>query len=170
MKNHVVHISLFSAFILSFVLGQINAQNSVVVTATAEIVKPLSIEKLSDLSFGFILVDSDGGTATFDPDGNIVLTGGLVFINGGINPIQASFQISGRPETGINIELPQEVTLLHSDGYEMVLDNFYSDSGSNPVLDAQGKLDFILYSTLNVSSSQESGSYSASFPVIITYD
>jgi len=170
MKTIFVHVAVCSLLFLGLSSGQIVAQNSAVASASVEIGKPLSINIMSELSFGNIVSSSSGGTVTFDSDGNIVLTGGLGKINSGTNPIQATFQISGRPETGINIEFPQEVILQHSDGFEMVIDNFYSDSGVNPTLDAQGKLDFMLYSTLNVNPAQESGSYEASFPVIITYN
>ncbi|TVR85999.1 MAG: DUF4402 domain-containing protein [Saprospirales bacterium] len=160
------------AFLLLGLLGPISvsAQNTVSVNVSVEIVEPLTIEKTSDLSFGNILIDSDGGTVSFDADGNIQMTGGLTFLNSGSQPVQASFNISGRPGTGINIELPQEVILIHPDGHEIILDGITPNTDADPTLDADGKIDFLLNGTLHVLQNQESGDYSGTFIVTVNYN
>ncbi len=147
-----------------------SAQNIVPVSVSVEIVEPLTTEKTSDLSFGTIVIDSDGGTVSFDADGNIQLTGGLSFLNSGSQPVQASFNISGRPGTGINIELPSEVILIHPDGHEMILDGITPNTDADPTLDAQGQIDFLLNGTLHVLQNQESGDYSGTFMVTVNYN
>jgi len=148
----------------------VSAQNTVPINVSVEIVEPLTVEKISDLSFGTIVIDSDGGTVSFDTDGNIQLTGGLTFLNSGSQPVQASFNISGRPGTGINIELPSEVILIHPDGHEMILDNLTTSADADPALDPQGQIDFLLNGTLNVLQNQESGDYSGTFMVTVSYN
>jgi len=123
------------------------------------------ITKLTDLSFGAMLVDYTG-SLVIDTNDGVSTTGGVTRFSGAIST--SRFQVTGCPDKAYTIILPDIVT-ISSTTSSMNVDSFIS----NPVtglLDPNGKQDISVGARLNVITSQAPGDYSGSFPVEVAFE
>jgi Domain of unknown function (DUF4402) len=79
------------------------------VTARAQILKPLTLTKVSNMDFGSI-VDQSGGTVTMDTAGNLTCTSGLTCTATGT---PAQYNVNGSNNQVVNITKPA-VTLTNT--------------------------------------------------------
>jgi hypothetical protein len=165
-------IILSFAIALSLELfSQGNPSTTVTATASANVIQPIEIAKITDLAFGNIASGTADGAVIISTDGTRTATGGVSLIDAGSVSNAASFDITGFADASFTIEVPSSVTIQTAGGAnQMIVNNFISSLGSNAVLDANGEAKVFVGATLNVSAQQEAGLYSGSFQVIVAYN
>ena len=164
-------ILLFSVMLIAFASG-IFAQSTDTeqTTATATIVGPLALTKVSDMNFGTIAVTGTAGTVVLGTNNSRTAVGpALVPPAAGV---AASFTVSGEASRTFVITLPADGTVsLISGGNNMAANTFVHNAGANPALNGAGAAAFTVGATLSVGAAQPSGVYtSANFPVTISYN
>lgn len=164
-------ILLFSVMLIAFASG-IFAQSTDTeqTTATATIVGPLALTKVSDMNFGTIAVTGTAGTVVLGTDNSRTAVGpALVPPAAGV---AASFTVSGEASRTYTITLPANGTVsLISGANTMAANTFVHNAGANPTLSGAGAAAFTVGATLSVAANQAAGSYtSANFPVTINYN
>lgn len=139
-------------------------------TATATIVGPLALTKLSDMNFGTIAVTGTAGTVVLGTDNSRTATGpSLVPPAAGV---AASFTVSGQPNQTFAITLPANGTVTLINGANsMAVNTFVHSIAGTPALDGTGAAAFTVGATLSVAANQAAGVYnSANFPVTVSYN
>lgn len=164
-------ILLFSALLIAFTAGTF-AQNTDTeqTTATATIVGPLSLSKVSDMNFGTIAVGAGAGTLVLGTD-NSRTPAGVTLVPPAAG-IAASFTVAGEASRAIAITLPADGTVtLAGPGVAMPVNTFVHNAGATPALNGSGAAAFTVGATLTINAGQASGTYtSANFPVTVSYN
>ncbi len=164
-------ILLFSALLIAFTAGTF-AQNTDTeqTTATATIVGPLSLTKVSDMDFGAIAVGAGAGTLVLGTDNSRTPAG--VTLVPPASGIAASFTVAGEGNRTFAITLPADGDVsLAGPGVAMPVDGFVHNGGANPTLSGAGAAAFTVGATLTINAGQVSGTYtSANFPVTVSYN
>lgn len=161
----------FSIVFSHEVFSQGNPSTTVTATASANVIQPIEIAKITDLAFGNIASGTADGAVIIGVDGTRTSSGGVSLIDAGSVSTAASFDITGFADASFTIEVPSSVTIETAGGAnQMVVNNFVSSLGANAILDANGEAKVFVGATLNVSAQQEAGMYSGSFQVIVAYN
>jgi hypothetical protein len=164
-------ILLFSVIMIAFTAGTFaQSSDTEQTTATATIIGPLALTKVSDMNFGTIAVTGTAGTVVLGTDNSRTAVGpALVPPAAGV---AASFTVSGEASRAFTITLPAngDVTLVNG-ANSMAADDFVHNAGGAPALDGTGAAAFTVGATLTVGAAQAAGVYtSANFPVTINYN
>jgi hypothetical protein len=148
---------------------------SATATATANIVRPISLLSQTNLEFGNIAVNTNSGTVKLDATtGDREETGGVTLpaITGTVS--RATFKVDGESNYLFSITLPADgvVKLTHTvdASQKMPVDAFLADvdvTGTNLV---SGTKEFNVGATLSVNSAQPAGEYSGTFTVSVNYN
>lgn len=170
MKSIYKTLSLTIVFIgLSFIL---KAQTVAKAWASATVITPVTIEKISDLNFGNLSVPiSAGGRVILNTSGYRLNTGGvtLPFLTGNVS--QAAFTITGSGIDSYEISLPSAVTLTRSNGRETVTANAFTSSPYRNSSTNSGMQKLSIGGTLTVGAAQAPGLYiSSDFNVTVNYN
>ena len=139
------------------------------VSATVDLLSPLTIQKLQDLDFGTVAVTT-AGTAVVDPVANSInTTGGLVDAGG--TPHAALFRGAASQNSVVNIKLPkQPITLTRVGGTQTVtVSNFTMDGPSKRQMAQAATFDIRVGATLTVPAGQMAGQYIGTFDVTAQY-
>jgi hypothetical protein len=164
-------ILAFSIILLAFSAGMFaQSTDTEPTTASAVIVGPLALTKVSDMNFGTIAVTGTAGTVVLGTDNSRTAVGpALVPPAAGV---AASFTVSGEANRTFTITLPANGTVsLISGANNMAANTFLHNAGANPTLSGAGAAAFTVGATLSVAANQAAGSYtSANFPVTINYN
>ena len=164
-------ILLVSAMLIAFTAGTFaQSTDTEQTTATATIVGPLALTKVSDMNFGTIAVGAVAGTVVLGTDNSRTPTN--VTLVPPAAGIAASFTVAGEASRTFTITLPADGTVsLISGANSMAANIFVHNAGANPALDVAGAAAFTVGATLSVAANQAAGSYtSANFPVTINYN
>lgn len=165
-------ILAFSIVLLAFTAGAY-AQNTDTeqTIATATIVGPLTLTKVSDMDFGTIAVSGTAGTVQLGTDNSRTPAGGVSLVPPAAGTA-ASFTVAGQANETFAIELPVDGTVvLTGAGPDMPVNGFVHSITTAPQLDGTGAAAFTVGATLSVAASQASGVYtSANFPVTVSYN
>lgn len=164
-------ILAFSVFLIAFTVGAFaQSSDTEQTTATATIIGPLALTKVSDMDFGTIAVTGTAGTVVLGTDNSRLATGpALVPPAAGV---AASFTVAGEASRAFTITLPANGTVTLVNGANsMAVNNFLHSAGGTPALDGTGAAAFTVGATLSVAANQAAGVYtSANFPVTINYN
>jgi len=164
-------ILTFSVMLIAFSAGVFAQSTDTEQTiATATIVGPLTLTKVSDMDFGTIAVTGTAGTVVLGTDNSRTAVGpALVPPAAGV---AASFTVAGEASRTFAITLPANSTVsLVSGANTMAANIFVHNAGANPALDIAGAAAFTVGATLSVAANQAAGNYtSATFPVTISYN
>ncbi|MDX9902688.1 MAG: DUF4402 domain-containing protein [Bacteroidales bacterium] len=161
---------LFSVIMIAFTAVTFAQDVTEQTTATATILAPLSMTKVSDMDFGTIAVTGTAGTVVLGTDNSRLATGpALVPPAAGV---AASFTVNGENGRAFTITLPANgVVTLVNGGNSMAANDFVHNAGGTPALDGTGAAAFTVGATLSVGAAQAAGTYtSANFPVTINYN
>jgi hypothetical protein len=149
--------------------AQLSATTSA--TSTANIVAPITLSKVTDLSFGNIAASgSIAGTVELTPANNRIASGGatLPVVSGTVSA--ATFTATGLSGYTYAIMLPVDITLVHSLGLDVMLaDNLVSTPSGSGTLTG-GSESIAVGATLNIEAGQMSGFYSGTFDVSVAYN
>lgn len=172
---------LVTAFAAAALLITLSRPAAAVPTATATAnasasIKPkIQITKTADLSFGDLVVDTGGGTATVSPAGTISTTGVNVQSLGGTISA-ASFNVTGAPSRAFLITLPVSGTITCTGGGTcavgtdtITVNTFVSNPASPATLDGAGTATLDVGATLQLTGSEPDGNYSGTFNVTVQY-
>lgn len=147
------------------------AQSTASATATARIISPIAISKVTDMNFGNIAI-SGAGTVTLSPAGgrtpSVNVT--LPVITGTVTA--ASFDVTGEGASTYAITLPGSYTITRVAGTEtMTVNGFTSTPSATGALTA-GAQTITVGATLNISAGQVAGSYTnaTGFDVTVNYN
>lgn len=168
MNNLIKRLSALAAVVSAFSFSSYG-QASETANASATIVIPISIEKVSDMDFGNVAVSaSNGGTVELTPAGSRSAVGGttLPSITGTVSA--ASFTVSGTPSYTYSITLPNSVTIEDAFSNSMTVDVFTSNPSSTGQLSVGGSQVLNVGATLNVSAAQPAGVYTSTTPFTVT--
>ena len=139
-----------------------NAQSTTSASATATIVTPIAITKVTDMNFGNVAVTTNAGTVVLPTSGPRTATGGVTLPAKDGTITAASFSVTGTADYGYTINLPSNaVTLTNTDSSAtMTISNFTSSllTGSS-ILNGSGNSSFTVGGTLNVAAGQVAGIY-----------
>ena len=164
-------ILLFSVIMIAFTAGTFaQSSDTEQTTATATIVGPLALTKVSDMDFGTIAVTGAAGTVVLGTDNSRTAVGpALVPPAAGV---AASFTVNGEASRSFTITLPANgVVTLVNGANSMAVNDFLHSAGGAPALDGSGAAAFTVGATLSVAAAQVAGVYtSANFPVTINYN
>ena len=167
MRNLTKMLLAFGAILFSCDLSY--GQASETANASATIVIPISIEKISDMNFGNVAVQAaNGGTVELTPGGARTAVGGVTLpaITGTVSA--ASFTVSGTPNYTYAITLPSSVTIEDGNSNNMTVDVFTSNPSSTGQLSNTGSQVLNVGATLNVSAAQPAGVYTSTTPFTVT--
>ncbi|HYR27817.1 MAG TPA: DUF4402 domain-containing protein [Thermoanaerobaculia bacterium] len=159
----LVVVSLFS--VAAF--GQASA--TATANATARVVTPIAIAKLTDLNFGSLIASPAAGTVTIDPAGTRTSGGGVTLLNSPYSA--ATFNVTGEPLTAYTITLPNAIPIVHTvnNAFTMVVNTFASNPSGTGTLSALGAQQLNVGATLQVAAGQASGLYTGTFDVTVAY-
>jgi hypothetical protein len=164
---------LLSIALLAFSAGTF-AQVSQTATATAAIVSPIAIAKVTDMNFGRIASSAVAGTVSLPAAAAPVRTviGGCT-LQGGGTVSSASFTVTGQAGFTYSISLPADGTVSLTGPVPAMAANTFI---SSPTVAAGGLLTggtetLYVGATLSVAANQPAGAYtSANFTVTVNYN
>ena len=137
---------------------------SVSTSASANILQPISISKVSDLSFGDVYPDGTlSGTVVVDFAGARVAGGGAAL--GTTAGASGAFTVTGEAGTTYGLTIPATVSLT-GPGTAMNLTTSNNSLGDL----STGSETFQVGGTLDVGVAQTAGAYSATFDVTVNYN
>ena len=136
------------------------------VTARAQIVKPLTLQKVSNMDFGSIVVQ-DNGTATMDTAGNITCTANLTCTATGT---PAEYKVTGTNNQVVNVTKPN-VTLTNSvnPGTDLTLVLSGPTQVTLPNSGATG-MNFKLGGSIAIAATTKDGVYTGDLNVTVDYN
>ncbi len=152
------------------------SSSTVATAASATIVRPIVLTKVTDLVFGNLVADATAvGTAILDNADGLTVGGAATIpgTQGGVHT-SASFTLTGEGAFTYSLTLPASVTI--TDGTNtMLVDGFTNSltssagtlSGSNG---ASGSGAFKVGATLHVGIAQVPNAYTANFNVTVQYN
>lgn len=141
------------------------AQNTSTIqgTATVEIVSPIDIQLVSNLSFGKLLADLHTGEFVVPANGPSTFDGNGAWA--------AQYQVTGEPSTGFSVVLPEVVYLTDAEtGHQLMVHRFSTNMGDKTSLDETGFAELAVGATLKLGQQQKAGNYSGSFDVTVAYN
>ncbi len=155
---------------LGFAAGAF-AQATANASASADVVTPITIAKVADISFGNVAVKSDaGGTVVMDTEGVTTKTGDVTLPATAGTVTAASFTVEGEAGYTYAITLPVSATITDAiSSTTMELSDFQSSPSGTGTLTA-GTETLKVGATLTVGAGQTSGAYTGSFDVTVNYN
>ena len=141
-------------------------------SASAQIAAPIRLVAGTALQFGTIAQPVTGGTLTMSPQGTLTSTGDM----GASSSIAqsgartaASFTLTGTPNALYSISGVTQVTI--SNGSKTMTVGQFTTNVAFAVgqIGTGGTATFTIGATLTASGGQATGSYSGTFPIIVTY-
>lgn len=171
-KLVLVFVSLFIIVIAAQnVNGQVTSPNptaSSTATASANIIRVISISNSQSLLFGNIIASAAGGTVTISNTGAPAYDGVAAPTANEGDRQEARFTVKGENDATYSLTLPTKVTLgSEATSESMELTGFNTDA--KKVL-AEGQEIFGVGATLNVNANQPAGEYTGSFEVTVAYN
>lgn len=154
---------------LSFIPISLLGQGTATFTASVTIVEPVTITTLTNLSFSEVRAGT-GGVVTLTADGLRNGLGGVELGEGG-NISPASFNISGKPGTKVNLKLPVGEHLLSNGNQNIIIKDFSTNWSLNDWLKEENNI-LKVGASIVVEAGQEPGYYTSVQPleIIMNYD
>lgn len=145
------------------------AQNNVATaTASATIITPITIARLTDMNFGNVVSNTTGGTVVLSPAGARTQTGIQLPATTG-TVAAASFKVDGQAGYAYSVTLPTAAYEIKTGSGEetevMTLTDFISDSTG---IITGGTQTLNIGATLNVVANQSAGIYTGATPISVT--
>lgn len=162
----VIAVAIFGSSLISF--GQ---TKTVVAVASANVVKTLTIENTTPLTFGTFGALADGpSTVILATNDGRTGTAGIV----GADGKAGQFKITGEPGTTVAITVPGAASLTGPGSAMTIASNAwtYSISGLSSVTLAPvtGIATFSVGATLAVGTAQTPGAYSGNYTITVNYN
>ena len=143
------------------------AANTATADATVNIVSPLSLVNDTGLNFGTIVGPFAGEDVHVDSTGNRTCPATLT-CSGNASVSAASFTLTGTPDQGVTLTIPDSVTLNGSVSGSLTVD-LTGDKPADPTLDGAGSATFAIGGVLNIPNGTVDGVYANTFDVTADY-
>ena len=151
-------------------LGGASAADNTTANATATIIAPIAIAKVSDLLFGNVIAGS-GGTIAVNASDAVTLSGVTVPSSQAGTRAAAVFTVTGEGSYTYAITLPStDQTITHTNATDTMLVNTFVSNPSGTGALSSGTQTLKVGATLNVGSAQVAGLYSGAFTVTVAYN
>jgi hypothetical protein len=138
-------------------------------TATVVTVRPLTLVKTDDLSFGSLIPSATAGTVKIDPTTDARTATGGVTVAGGTSSA-AKFVALGLVNIYSNVTLPTSITLDRAGGgASMTVSAITTNGSATRLFPGTSILDVRVGGTLNVAANQQEGDYVGQFTVTVIY-
>lgn len=161
MKNKI-----FAFSILAMALSAKSfAQSSATAEASATIIQPISISKVTDMNFGNIAAGT-GGTVVLATDGTRTQTGGITLPVSAGTVAAAGFTVSGDVDRTFSITLPSSITLTN--GTDNLTVNDFTSTPSTTGTLTEGTATVSVGATLTVPASAPAGVYTNTTDLTVT--
>ena len=151
------------------------AQATATASASANIITPISIVKVTDMNFGNVAVSATlAGTVVLAPAGTRTTGGGggvtLPATTGTV--AAASFTVSGQASYTYAITLPSTCSITDGSSHSMTVNTFTSSPATTGLLSSGGVQTLNVGATLNVSAAQAANLYTnaTGVPVTVNYN
>jgi hypothetical protein len=186
MKTNL--LTLATILTIGFFTNNITAQGTKAeltdASASAHLVKVMSLEQGDELDFGTILlVGTEAGTFTLNADGTTTAaTGTHLIATGGHAAKVGTYTVGGTKNSTYAVSIPEaKIIVANGDGgttvNEMTIDDLNLDFTSNVEaggvigkLAADGTDSFKLGGTLNIIAEQNAGVYAGTFTISVDYN
>ncbi len=176
--NKVYHIAVLFFVLFAFTTEALGQATTATATATATIVKPISITKIGDMSFGNIATSSVSGTVILPASGgspNRSATGGVTLPVASGTVSAAEFTVSGQDNYTYSISLPTSGYQISEAGSSetLTINNFTCNQSPIGTLSNSGNQTLNVGATLTIGANQVSGVYEdvdGGFTVIVNYN
>ena len=172
----LVSILVSAAIALS---GGANAA-SVTAAATATVVAPITIAKITDLNFGSFYPSGTSGTVDVNTNGARIVTGGVLAAASGATPTAAKFDVTGAASATYTIGYTSAVTLtsVTPGNVPMALTQISDLSGGGAAttlvatgtLSAGGIQTIFIGGNLAVAANQGAGVYTGTISATVAYN
>ncbi|HPE34349.1 MAG TPA: DUF4402 domain-containing protein [Bacteroidales bacterium] len=165
MKKLVILFA--SMFIMTIAVQNVSAQDpqSATADAAANIITPMTIQKIVDLNFGNIASPAQAGTVVLGTDNSRTPTNVILpSVTGTVTA--AEFTVTGLSDATYSITFPNSTTITNA-GNTMTIDN-YTENATNIL--TGGSETFKVGATLNVNADQAAGAYTGNFIVTVDYN
>lgn len=143
------------------------AANTASANATVNIVSPLSLTNNTGLNFGTIVGPFAGENVHVDATGLRTCPATLT-CSGNASVSAATFTVTGTPDQGVALTIPNSVTLNGSVSGSLTVD-LTGDKPADPTLDSAGSASFAIGGVLNIPNGTVDGVYSNTFDVTADY-
>jgi hypothetical protein len=159
-----------SAFAIIMIAFTASAYGQATATASATIVSPITILRVTDMDFGNVVTSAATGTVVLDPAGTRSTTGGASILVAQPGTVTAAtFTVGGTAGFTYDISLPGSVTIDDPGlGAPMTVDTFTSDPTPTGTIGAGGTETLSVGATLNVGANQVGGVYTSAAPFTVT--
>ncbi len=146
------------------------AQASATAAASATIVTPITIVKVTDMSFGNVAVSATNpGTVILAPASSRTIGGTGVTLPAVTGTVAAaSFTVSGQANYNYAITLPGSCTITDAASHTMTVNAFTSSPATTGTLSSGGSQTLNVGATLNVTAAQAAGTYTNATGVAVT--
>ena len=166
-----VTIILTGVILMTIAALNVNAQSQTATagaTASATIVKPITILNSTPLAFGLLSPTSLAGTVTLTPASTTLRSAENVTLLGTLPVTSAAYAITGETGALYGISIPATISLTGA-GDPMVITTTQSKTATGNVMVA-GDNPLYVGGTLAVAANQAAGAYSATYNVTVTYE
>lgn len=136
--------------------------------ASAEIQRPVSLGKPSDLAFGALIPARSAGRVVLGPDGARSATGGVLLAAGASGVSTANVQIAGEPHATFSLSLPASIQI--ASGRDRMTVGAFTTGRAAQQLDGQGALVLNVGATLELGPNQSAGLYTGTFTMTVAYN
>lgn len=139
--------------------------------AQADILTPLTIAAVDELSFGQLTRPTAAGTVVLTPGGTITTTGGVLTSTSIAQTVRrgpGTFSVVGEAGRAFTVDLPT-VAILRQGTRNMRLSAFRSNWAPGAVFNPARTFALSVGATLNVGANQTTGTYTGSYAVTVTY-
>jgi hypothetical protein len=143
------------------------AANTASANATVNIVSPLTLVNDAGLNFGTIVGPFAGEQVHVDASGVRTCPASLT-CSGNASVSAAAFTVTGTPDQGVALTIPNSVTLNGSVSGTLSV-NLAGDKPADPTLDSSGSASFSIGGVLTIPAGTVDGVYSNTFDVTANY-
>lgn len=160
----------FFTFAVVMIAFTANAFGQATATATATIVSPITIVRVTDMNFGNVVTSAATGTVVLTPAAVRSTTGGASILAAQPGTVTAAtFTVGGTAGFTYSISLPASVSIDDPGlGAPMTVDTFTSTPTPTGTIGAGGTQTLQVGATLNVGANQVGGVYTSAAPFTVT--
>lgn len=162
-----VVVTATSALVPSSAFAQ--ASDTEPANASANIIAPITLTKVTDLVFGDIVPNTTAGTVVMNTSGTVTgTTGGVTALASTRNA--ATFTVAGQTGRAYTVSPIANITISNVAGPDMIINPSSDCGGGACVVGVAGGTTVRVGGTLNVGANQPAALYTGTFSVTVTYN
>ena len=174
MKTTVLKFFTLSAAIFAFSTISFGQDTSTgTVNASANIITPISIVKVTDINFGDLVPSATTAvTVVMGQTGSITSDAQYFLANSSTARTAASFTITGAADHAYKINCPATIDLVGPGAAKMTLtfDPSLAIDGTSLTMPETGTQNLSLGGSLALAQNQQAGTYTVNFNVTVAYE